>query len=129
MNLNVFVCVEEIPFIRDIQHRFYLIILTIMNNELPSLIMDCLEGSEDKKIQAAHSILDIRKTIDSLTGEAHSAILQEFYKKTEILSGIEMNNVILLRFVNFVEWGTFFINSANHSNLIHFFILLSCLLF
>ena len=91
-----------------------------MNNELPSLIMDCLEGSEDKKIQAAHSILDIRTTIDSLTGEAHSAILQEFYKKTEILSGIEMNNVILLRFVNFVEWGTFFINSANHSNLIHF---------
>ena len=120
MNLNVFVCVEEIPFIRDIQHRFYLRILTIMNNELPSLIMDCLEGSEEKKIQAAHSILDIRKTIDSLTGEAHSAILQEFYKKTEILSGIEMNNVILLRFVNFVEWGTFFINSTNHSNLIHF---------
>ena len=91
--MNVFVCVEEIPFIRDLQHCYYERIMRIINKELPSLIMNCVEGTEEIKLKASHSILSIRKVIDSLTGDAHSSILNEFYQKTEILSGIEMNNV------------------------------------
>ena len=83
-------CIEEIPHIRDLQHVFYDRIAKSLRDEIPPLIMKYQDFENKDKLSVVNQLLLLRRTIQSLGGEAYSGILQIYLQNVQFLSEMEV---------------------------------------
>ena len=93
MSEDYYVCVEEIPHIRDLQHTLYNRIDKIVDESIPPLIMKYQDYENTDKISTLQSICNIRNSIRILCGDAFSHTLEAFKAKVHILSEMELPKV------------------------------------
>ena len=84
--MDLYVCIEEIPHIRDLQHVFYDKIAKILREEIPPLIMKYQDFENKDKLSVVNQLLLLRRTIQSLGGDAYSGILQIYLQNVQFLS-------------------------------------------
>lgn len=94
-----YVCIEEIPHIRKLQHDIYINIQTTIEKEIPPLIMEYQSYDNSDKIKPLEELCGIKEAIQSLCGEAHDCILHLFQSKVEILSEMDKSEVFCFFYV------------------------------
>lgn len=93
---DYYVCVEEIPHIRDLQHILYNKINSIIDKEIPPLIMAYQDYENKNKTSILKQICDIRNAIRALCGDAYRHTLESFKAKVQILVEMDTPKVVLL---------------------------------
>lgn len=94
VSVESYVCIEEIPHIRELQHVLYDKITHLIDKEIPPLIMEFQDYDNKDKLKTLGAILAIREAINGLCGDAYTFILQELKSRVQILVDISTPEVI-----------------------------------